>query len=137
MKSVIGSDGNSYEIKDKEIYLLKFSSVGLGLVIILVIAILLLFVYDGIKDFFRNISAVGDVYKGNYTSALLKSEGLTKDNIKRGIALVVLIIATVVVAYFSYRKTRIAFNDAPLNVQDEFNKMYPQHMQSSHNSTIG
>jgi len=123
--SLNGTDGNTYSIKNQKIYIDKFNPIGVIVMFIVFVMYFILYVYDIVKDFFREVSATKDFFEGNFSSAYMKSEGLTEGNMIREFGLFVLGLVLVITFFFSYSKKEVSIDQVPENIKQEYYRRYP------------
>lgn len=123
MEILQGSDGNQYKIKNKRIYILNVNKVVLVIEMILTVFLVLLVLYDAIKDYIREWSAFFDLLDGNFSSSAVKYMGFTTGNFIRGIGIFILIVLILLFSLILYTETEVDLSSVPDNVSKRYKEI--------------
>ena len=90
---------------------------------ILAVLLVILFIYDLIKDYIREWSAFFDLLQGDIRSSAVKYMGFTRANILRGFSMLILFILIVILVPYLYTKTEVSLSSVPDNISKKYKEV--------------
>lgn len=120
------NDIYKFELKQKKIIKVTDKKYGLYFVSFLFITLIILSIYDKIKDTMRWFSGSKELLTGNVVQGALKIEGYTRGNFMREIAILGNVFLLILTYFFMRSEKEIQFNDLPEHIKLQYTEVTKQ-----------